>query len=166
MSIKTVIQVTHNSVSQVSSLLYYRPLTSLMVKKFPRLLLIFSLSTLTKPLWSQYRTNSRSSAPLAADWDGDDDEAAGSYVCWCEVDPHPQQDPAAARLWANSFSWWGKTRSRPPANVGQMVIKRKVNGVLGQFQPAESGSTIKPLRGDIILPLHDAYYILIKNAML
>ena len=27
--------------------------TSLMVKKLPRLLLIFSLSTLTKPLWSQ-----------------------------------------------------------------------------------------------------------------
>ena len=68
---------------------WYRAKTSRMVKKFPSDFDIFSESTFTKPLWTQYRTNFLS-----------------SDLCISQSQ--------AALDWASSFSWCGNTRSWPP----------------------------------------------------
>ena len=85
-------------------------LARLMVKKLPSDLLIFSESTLTNPLCTQYRTKSWGGAPPPS-------PSCSSCCCWwsCKCaawgSPQPQQGASAARDCASSFSWWGNTRS-------------------------------------------------------
>ena len=77
-----------------SAIGWYFSLTSRIVKKFPRLLLIFSESTFTNPLCTHHRAKYSSEL--------------------CRWSPQLPQSQLEARAYANSFSWCGNFKSLPP----------------------------------------------------